>query len=262
MFLEHDDLYQAGGHSHIQIGAKLIEPPPECRSNHEVLQGLATRLGAQHRGFEMTAMQIIDETLRVSGYPDAKTVQEQRWFDAMPPFQTSHFLDGFAHADKRFHFAPDWAALGDNHAVMPKLPDHMPNIEIANTSVPFRLVTAPSRSFLNTSFSEMPSRRKREGRPTVMVHPDDAARLGLVEGSKVRLGNARGEVVLHARISDGQQPGVLISESIWPSDCFEGGIGINALTSDDPGPPWGGAVFHDTAVWLREEVAGMALAAD
>ena len=38
MFMEHDDIYQAGGHSHIQIGPKLIEPPGECRSNHEVLQ--------------------------------------------------------------------------------------------------------------------------------------------------------------------------------------------------------------------------------
>ncbi len=57
MFMEHDDLYQAGGHTHIQIGPKLIEPPAECRSNHEVLQGLATRLGAKHRGFEMSAME-------------------------------------------------------------------------------------------------------------------------------------------------------------------------------------------------------------
>jgi anaerobic selenocysteine-containing dehydrogenase len=262
MFLEHDDLYQAGGHSHIQIGAKLIEPPGECRSNHEVIQGLAARLGAKHRGFGMTAMEIIEETLRVSGRPDAKTVTDQRWIDVMPPFEANHFLDGFPNADKRFHFAPDWKAFGDNHAIMPKLPDHMENIEIASAAVPFRLVTAPARSFLNTSFTEMPSRRKREGRPTVMVHPDDARALGLAEGSKVRLGNDRGEVVLHARISDGQQPGVLIAESIWPSECFEGGIGINALTSDEPGPPWGGAVFHDTAVWLKEEVAELALAAE
>ena len=64
------------------------------------------------------------------------------------------------------------------------------------------------------------------------------------------------------RIAEGQQPGVLVAESIWPSECFEGGIGINALTSDDPGPPFGGAVFHDTAVWLREEAAEVALAAE
>jgi anaerobic selenocysteine-containing dehydrogenase len=96
----------------------------------------------------------------------------------------------------------------------------------------------------------------------VLIHPDDANRLGLAEGSKVRLGNVRGEVILHVRISAAQQPGVLIAESIWPSECFEGGIGINALTSDDPGPPWGGAVYHDTAVWMRAEIAEVALAAE
>ena len=35
----------------------------------------------------------------------------------MPPFETAHFLDGFPQPDKRFHFAPDWAALGDDHAM-------------------------------------------------------------------------------------------------------------------------------------------------
>ena len=262
MFLEHDDLYQAGGHSHVQIGPKLIEPPGECRSNHEVVQALAGRLGAKHPGFGMTPMELIDATLLASGYPDAKTVMENRWVDEMPPFRTAHFLDGFPTPDRRFHFAPDWQRLGDNHGAMPKLPDQMDNIEAAGPNAPFRLVTAPARSFLNTSFTEMKSGQRREGRPTVLVHPDDAARLGIAEGSKVRLGNTRGEVVLHARIAEGQQLGVLVSESVWPSEYFEGGIGINALTSDDPGPPWGGAVYHDTAVWLRAESVQVALAAE
>jgi anaerobic selenocysteine-containing dehydrogenase len=262
MFMEHDDLYQAGGHSHLQIGPKLIDPPGECRSNHEVVQGLAERLGATHRGFAMTAMEIVDATLQASGYPDAATVLRQRWVDATPPFRTAHFLDGFPTPDKRFRFAPDWAALGDRRGVMPKLPDQMDSIDAATAAAPFRLVTAPSRSFLNTSFSEMASGRKREGRPTVLMHPDDAARLGLADGSKIRLGNERGEVVLHARVAAGQQPGVLVAESIWPGAYFENGIGINALTSDDPGPPFGGAVFHDTAVWLRAEAAEVPLAAE
>ena len=178
------------------------------------------------------------------------------------PFDDAHFLTGFPQPDKRFHFAPDWAALGPDHACMPRLPDHMTSIDETAPAQPFRLVTAPARSFLNTSFTEMPSSRRRESRPTVLVHADDAARLGIADGSKVRLGNARGEVVLHARIADGLQPGVLVSESIWPSEAFEGGIGINALTSDDPGPPGGGAVFHDTAVWLRAAAAELPLAAE
>ena len=251
MFMEHDDLYQAGGHSHIQIGPKLIEPPGECRSNHELLRALAHRLGAKHPGFDMTAMEIIDATLKASGWPDAETVLRERWIDAMPTFEDAHYLNGFPQPDKRFHFAPDWARFGENHAIMPRLPDHMTVIEDTGPDRPFRLVTAPARSFLNTSFSEMKSGQRREGRPTVKVHPEDARRLGIGNGDKVRLGNDRGEVVLHATIATGQLPGVLVSESIWPSEYFEGGIGINALTSDDPGPPFGGAVFHDTSVWLR-----------
>ncbi|MDR3536360.1 MAG: molybdopterin oxidoreductase family protein [Acetobacteraceae bacterium] len=262
MFLEHDDLYQGGGHSHIQIGRKLIEPPGECRSNHDVIQALAGRLGARHAGFAMTAMEIVDATLRASGWPDAETVLRERWVDVMPPFEDAHFLTGFPQPDKRFHFAPDWSRQGDNHAVMPALPDHMETIDATAPDRPFRLVTAPARSFLNTSFTEMPTGRKREGRPTVLMHPGDAARLGVTEGSRVRLGNERGEVVLHARLAEGQLPGVLVAESIWPSEYFEGGIGINALTSDDPGPPFGGAVYHDTAVWLREAAQEMPLAAE
>ncbi len=262
MFMEHDDLYQAGGHSHIQIGAKLIEPPGECRSNHAVLQGLATRLGAQHRGFEMSAMEIIDWTLRASGWPDAKTVLERHWIDVALPLAEAHFHNGFPQADKRFHFAPDWRAIGPGWARMPTLPDYMPATDEATAERPFRMVTAPARQFLNTTFTETPTSREREGRPTVLLHPADATRLDIADGERVRLGNARGEVVLHARLFDGLQPGVLVAESVWPNAAFEGGIGINALTSDDPAPPMGGAVFHDTAVWLRSAAAEMPLAAD
>ena len=98
------------------------------------------------------------------------------------PFDQAHFLTGFPTSDKRFHFAPDWAAMGDRRGVMPKLPDHMPAFEQTSAECPFRLMTSPARSFLNTSFTEMASGRKREGRPTVMLHADDAARLGIADG--------------------------------------------------------------------------------
>ncbi|HET6184412.1 MAG TPA: molybdopterin oxidoreductase family protein [Acetobacteraceae bacterium] len=262
MFLEHDDLYQAGGHSHIQIGPKLIDPPGECRSNHDVLCDLAHRLGAKHPGFEMTAWEVIDATLRASGWPDAATVLRERWVDAQLPFAEAHMLNGFPQPGGRFRFAPDWKRLGPFHAVMPRLPDHLAIIEQTTGTCPFRLVTAPARRFLNTSFTEMKSSRRHEGRPTVLIHPDDAARFGIGEGAKVRLGNARGEVIVHARLFDGVQPGVIVVESVWPSECYEGGIGINALTSDDPAPPFGGAVYHDSAVWLRAEAAALPVAAE
>ena len=55
-------------------------------------------------------------------------------------------------------------------------------------------------------------------------------------GARVRRGNSRGDVVLHARVVGGMQPGVLVAESIWPSECFEGGIVqvVPGDVSDDP----------------------------
>lgn len=262
MFMEHNDLYQAGGHSHIQIGPKLIDPPGECRSNHELLQGLAPRLGATHRAYAMTDLEIIDETLRASGWPNAATVMENRWHDAQPDFETAHFLKGFGHADGKFHFRADWAAIGPNHAGMSALPDHVEIIDTATVDRPFRLVAAPARSFLNSTFTEMPYARAREGRPTLLLNPADAARLGIADGAPVRLGNARGEIVLHARLAEGAQPGVVVAESIWPHADHQGGVGINALTSDEPALPDGGAVFHDTAIWLRAEATELAQAAE
>ena len=163
MFMEHDDLYYGGGHQHISVGAKLIDPPGECRSNHEVLQGLGRRLNAVHPGFEMSPRELIDATLKKSGHGDIETLEADLWRDIQPDFRTSHYLDGFAHADKKFHFKADWAhppfgiaGMGPWEK-MPSLPDHWTIIEEADEAHPFRLATSPSRSFLNTSFNETPS---------------------------------------------------------------------------------------------------------
>jgi anaerobic selenocysteine-containing dehydrogenase len=249
-FLEHDDIYTAGGHTYLQIGRAVLQPHAECGSNHDVICGLAERLGARHPGFAMTAFQIIEHTLRLTGLPRADAFEQGVWLDCWPGFETGHFLDGFGHADKKFHFCTDWRAVGAEHAQLPALPDHVPIIDDGDAERPFRLVAAPSRSFLNTSFNNTPSSIARAGRPTALVHPQALKELGLGDGDRVRLGNDRGSVVVHARSFDGMQRRVVIVEGLWPNHSFEEGIGINLLTSADPGLPNGGAVFHDTSVWL------------
>jgi anaerobic selenocysteine-containing dehydrogenase len=262
MFLEHDDIYQASGHTRIQIARKLFEPYAECRTNHYVIGELARRLGAPaHPGFAMTEWQLIDDLLRRSGWPDAATVDATGGWDALPDYATAHHLNGFPTPSGRFHFKPDWSKQGRDHARMPKLPDHFAIIDEAGGEHPFRLVAAPARNYLNTSFTETRTSQLKEDRPSVLVHPEDARALGVAAGDRVRLGNQRGSVVVHALLREGQQQGVLVVESIWPNAAFEEGIGINALISAEAAPPGGGAVFHDTAVWLRPEPAAQAATA-
>jgi len=251
-FLEHEDVYTASGHTHFQVARKVVEPFGEARSNHEVICALAKRLGARHRGFEMTAWEIIEESLRLSGWPSADAFEGGgRWLDMALPFETAHMLDGFPNREGRFRFKVDWASIGPYHEGLPSLPGHAEVIEKADAEHPFRLVAAPSRSFLNTTFNNTPSSVAREGRPTALVHPEDLAALGLSHGDRIRLGNRRGTVVLHAKSFDGLRRGTVVVEGIWPNHAFEEGIGINALTSADPGRPAGGGVFHDTAIWVK-----------
>ena len=105
---------------------------------------------------------------------------------------------------------------------MPALPDHWEVIEEATAEHPFRLATSPARNFLNSTFNETPTSISRERRPSVMIHPDDAAANGIADGAKVVLGNTRGEVRLHAKVFDGVRRGVLIAESIWPNARLRG----------------------------------------
>jgi len=250
-FLEHDDIYQGGGHQHIELGPKIIEAHEESRSNHEVLQGLAKRLGAVHPGFTMSAIELVDDLLRRSGWPDVEYFRRDHWLDCQPDFETSHHLKGFPTKTGKFRFSPDWAALGPLHAKMSALPDHLPIIEETSVEHPFRMIAPPAHNFLNSSFSETATGRRIEVRPTALVHPEDCARLGIVEETLVRVGNRRGEVLVHARPFDGMQPGVVVVEGIWPNSDYQQGVGINALIGAEAAPPMGGAAFHDTAVWLR-----------
>ncbi|MGP0090040.1 MAG: molybdopterin-dependent oxidoreductase [Xanthobacteraceae bacterium] len=268
MFLEHDDVYQAGGSQYILLGPKLIEPPGECRNNHEVVCALAKRLGAAHPGFAMTPRELIDQTLQRSGWGTLAELEANRWIDCQPDFTTAHYLDGFAWPDGKFRFKPDWANVpfprarspelehgGSLAAKMPALPDHWNVIEEADTEHPFRLTTSPARGFLNSTFTETPTSRGREKRPEVMIHPDDAAALGIADGAKVVLGNRRGQVRLHARQFAGVRRGVLVAESIWPNTAYEDGRGINTLTGADSIAPFGGAAVHDNRVWVRPVTA-------
>ncbi len=258
MFAEHDDLYQGGGHQYVALGPKLMDPPGECRSNHEVIVALAKRLGAEHPGFDMTARELIDWTLRHSDHGTLEELEDKKMIDCQPPFDRAHYRDGFGWKDGRFRFKPDWAKvpfandgpMGPFDA-LPALPDHWAVIEEADARHPFRLATSPARNYLNSSFTETPTSRSREGRPTVFVHPDDAASLMIAEGDLVALSNDRGEVKLHAKLFPGLKRGVLVAESIWPNSAYADGRGINTLTGADQAAPYGGAAFHDNKVSLR-----------
>lgn len=260
MSFEYDDIFYGLGHTAITFGPKLLEPHAECKTNHEVVCNLAKRLGADHAGFEMSASELIDRTLRDSGLDGIEVIARDGYVQRAPSIGRGVNWTGFPQKDGRFRFRPDWDALrepawgslaGTNSGSIPDIVDYWDCIEKADEETPLRLVAPPARMFLNTSFTQSPSSRAHEFRPTAVFHPDDARALSIIDGDLVSLGNTRGEVTLHARIEARALPGTVVAEGIWPSDDHTNGVGINQLIGSDPVLPAGGVAFHDTAVWAR-----------
>lgn len=263
-FVEHDDLYSAGGQQTIQFGPKLISAPGECRSNHEVIRGLAMRLGISFDAFSQLSRDVVDTILRDSGWGTLAQLEREVHKDVQVPFREAHYLDGFGYPDGKFRFRPDWTSVPNNNnglvgpwQEMPAMPDHWDVLEKATKRHPFRLATSPARNFLNSTFTETETSQEKEGHPQVMIHPEDAARFDVMDGDWLCLENERGNVFLRARLFDGVQPGVLIAEGIWPNAAHPGGRGINTLTGADAPAPYGGAAFHDIHVSLRKGLPDM-----
>lgn len=106
----------------LQVARKIVEPFGAARSNHGVIRGPAKRLGADHPGFSMSARELIEHALAASNLSDAGTIYAAGGIDMALPFGRAHFLDGFGHADRRFHFEADWAAVGPSHRALPRCP--------------------------------------------------------------------------------------------------------------------------------------------
>ena len=255
MFLELDDIYMGWGHTALTIGPRVLDEHEECRSNADVVNALAKRLGSDHPSFNMSSRELVDATLQASGKGTLAKAAEQGWIDCAPSFEDAHFLSGFPQPDGRFRFKPDWASIGPYHAGMPSMPDHWATTDTIGADKPLRLVTPPARTYLNTSFTETPGSQRREGEPVAVVHPKDAAELGVVDGGLVRIGNEKGNVLLRAKITETSKPGVVIAEGVWPDDAFDRKIGVNLLIDGTPVPPAGGVAFHDTAIWLKAEAS-------
>jgi anaerobic selenocysteine-containing dehydrogenase len=259
MFLEHNDYYTRGGHSRVLYGPRLVDRPGETRSNHEVINALARRLGETGPEFAASDSDMIAETFRRSGYPALAVVAETGFVDRDRADDKARFANGFAWPDGRYRFAPDWPAVARRKgyrfvvdpADMPRFADWRDVNEPNDAEHSFRLATSPARGFLNSSFGETPGSQRREGGPKVLIRPDDAAGLGISDGDPVTLGNRRGEVSVTAALFDGLPPSVVIVEGLHPNSAHRTGRGINTLIGSDPVAPFGGVAFHDAAVWVR-----------
>ena len=169
-------------------------------------------------------------------------LKRNKWINAQPPFKESHFLNGFAHSDKLWHFKADWHALKKTKFVpeekineLPDYPIHLDINEKSDDNFPFKLITPPARHFLNSSFANTKTSVQREQAPKLLMNPDDARKHNIRSGAKVNIYlTNKGEIELTAQYESSLTKGLLVAESIWPNANFKDNLGINVLTSSKP----------------------------
>jgi anaerobic selenocysteine-containing dehydrogenase len=233
--LEQLDVIPSWGTLHLGWNEPAIAPLGEAVPNTELWRRLARALGIDDPLFDLD-----DEALlRLALHDlDVDALRARGWArHAVPDPLLPYAEGGFATADGRAALRNDaLRALG-----LPALPTFTAPVTAADGAL--RLLTPKTHPrFLNSSYAH--HHGPLEPAPCLELHPDDAERLGLDDGTLARIGNERGVLELPVRRSARVRPGVCaIPWGWWGEDR-----NVNVLTDDTLTDAGGGGSFYETTV--------------
>lgn len=244
LYLETEDLYRAYGAYYMQYGPRAVAPLPGTRSNIEIAQELARRMGLNDPIFGASQ----DEMLRalLDGAGGKAAVDPVAIKSAGPINIAPDGAQQFKTPSGKLEFYSDsLAAQG-----LPPMPDWQPDpVEQQEAARwPLRLLTAPGYFQSHTVYSRVEFLRRREGPALCILHPADAAARGLKDGAQVRLFNDLGSVVFTLKVSDETQTGVALVVGQRPDSEAVSGT-INMLCADRYTDMGEGATYQST--WLE-----------
>ena len=94
----------------------------------------------------------------------------------------------------------------------------------------------------------MPRFLAEDDKPTLDIHPHDAATRAIGSGDQVRVANDRGSFTAVARVTDRARTGVVVAPSIWWKKLSGDGANANAVTSQALTDFGRAATFYDCLV--------------
>ncbi len=225
-------------HGYILPRRKVIQVG-ECRSDHEMLNDLAHRIGQEKYWWD-NFEQALDYILHPMGIT---------WQD----FKKMDYIRGEVeyHKYKRKGFSTPTRKFELVSTVLEKmgydpLPQHRepPESPVSTPEVykeyPYILITGVRPpGFFHTENRQVPWLRELHRDPIVEIHPDAAAKEGIKEGDWVIIESRRGKVRQRARLAIGRDPRLVSAQHAWwfpeKKDPCHGWdeSNINILTQDD-----------------------------
>jgi anaerobic selenocysteine-containing dehydrogenase len=161
------------------------------------------------------------------------------------------FRDGFPTDSGRLEFVSARAAADGLDAVA----GYVPPAEVSDAGLaarrPLALVSPASHFFMNSYFGNNAELRRRNGRPRVLVHPDDATAAALVDGEPARVVSDRGSFVATVVVTDKTRPGTAVTAKGYWAKLDGSGTHVNDTVAERSADMAHGAVFHDTRVSIE-----------
>jgi anaerobic selenocysteine-containing dehydrogenase len=240
--LEHPDLYRSYGTYCIQRARAAIPPVGESRSNWDTFSALAAAMGFTEPHFAQSAEDLIERILRIPT-PMRQGIDERALAEGLPvELPLPPFGPPFA--------TPSGKVEIYNPRESEPFPRYLPPYE-EHGELPLRLMTAPNRYALNSSFYEQEDLRRRQNGMRLKMSPADAAKRGLADGEKVLAANEQGEVLFFLSVTPDVPEGVVAAEGVWWLAYAPGPRSVNALTSQRLTDLGEGSTFYDTRVEVR-----------
>ncbi|MDX6644594.1 MAG: hypothetical protein QOK40_321, partial [Miltoncostaeaceae bacterium] len=250
--LEHLDAVFSWGHHYLTYNQPAIAPIGEAQANTEIFRRLAARLGLSDPCFAESDEELLAAVLAGGeGRVDVAALRSRGWAKIdLGQGPAPHAEGGFGTPSGKLLFRSEGLAARG----LDPLPAYDPPAELADAGLaerfPFALLTPKTHFFLNTTFANPARQRRRQGRPFVAVHRDDARRLGIVDGQEVRVWNDRGAFVASAQVGDDARPGVLVAPWGWWGRDLSDRLGPQVTTPQRVTTLGGGATFYDNRVAL------------
>lgn len=252
---EQTDVIGAYWHPYLQLRPQVLPPPGEVRPESEIYRALAAELG------------FLDPALaeQIPGPDDAAV---RVWLDGrLAPLGLC--LDDFASGpvlppghrpvafdDHVFQTPSGKVELRSEEAAHRWGVDPLPRCALpaecadADDEYPLQMMTPNTKNRIHSQFGNLALIASRDEGPVVALHPDDAAARGIGPDDRVRLFNARGELVVAARIDGSVRRGCVAMTNGW---WGEQGGPVNLLSRGRETDLGHGAAFHDNRVQAVRE---------
>jgi len=268
-FLERNDIVAPRGGGVYAILNKAVEPLGESRSQLQICQALASKLGITDypdQSDEEWVKQIVGKVSEEVDLPDYDTLRRHGIFRVKrekPEKVSNKELAGPEHKPFRtpsgkIEIYSDIAAKM-NHPLIPAIPKYIEPWESLNDPLaakyPLQLITPHFKRRAHSQFDNLPWLRELQIQ-AISINSIDAESRGIKQGDMVRVFNDRGEVRIPAKVTERIMPGVVaLPQGAWYTPDEHGidhGGCANVLTKNVTSP--GGAFTPNTALVQIEKV--------